>query len=41
MLQGVTASGHSQFYMELAEGGKDVPWWATFVSGHGYVKFDN
>lgn len=30
---------HGEFYAQLAEHQKDVPWHATFVKGKGYVKF--
>lgn len=31
---------HAEFYAELAGGGDEVPWHATFVKGKGYVKFE-
>ena len=30
---------HADFYAQLASGEIEVPWHATFVKGHGYVKF--
>lgn len=37
-LSGVGAGG---FYWELAEKKQDIPWFATFVAGKGYVHFPN
>ncbi|KAL3458329.1 hypothetical protein BJX64DRAFT_301981 [Aspergillus heterothallicus] len=31
---------HAEFFAQLAKHEGNVPWWATFVKGKGYVKFD-
>jgi hypothetical protein len=35
----VDGPAHAEFFAELAQGGKNVPWHATFVKDKGYVKF--
>lgn len=35
----VDGEAHAEFYDQLANGIKNVPWHATFVKGKGYVDF--
>lgn len=36
---GLDGDAHGQFFVQLAQQEKDIPWLATFVPGTGYVKF--
>ncbi|KLP10138.1 uncharacterized protein FFB20_12236 [Fusarium fujikuroi] len=36
---GLDGDAHGQFFVQLAQHEKDIPWLATFVPGTGYVKF--
>jgi hypothetical protein len=38
-VQNVSGEAAADFYVPLAEGRVDAPWWATHVKGKGYVKF--
>jgi hypothetical protein len=38
-LQQLSGTGAGDFYLQLAEDSKDIPWFATFVTGKGYVHF--
>jgi hypothetical protein len=35
----VDGPAHGEFYAQLVQREKEVPWLATFVKGKGYVKF--
>jgi hypothetical protein len=35
----VDGPAHGEFYAQLAEQKREVPWHATFVKGKGYTKF--
>ncbi|KAF5656296.1 short-chain dehydrogenase reductase SDR [Fusarium circinatum] len=36
---GLDGNAHGQFFVQLAQQEKDIPWLATFVPGTGYVRF--
>jgi hypothetical protein len=38
-LEELSRPGAAEFYLELVEGNKDIPWFATFVTGKGFVDF--
>ncbi|EEU36453.1 uncharacterized protein NECHADRAFT_81213 [Fusarium vanettenii 77-13-4] len=40
-LDKLSGVGAGEFYWELAEKKQDIPWFATFVAGKGYVHFPN
>lgn len=35
----IEGAAHAEFYAQLVDQGKDVPWHATFVKDKGYVQF--
>jgi hypothetical protein len=37
----LSGPGAAEFYLQLAEGENEIPWYATFVSGKGYIHFPN
>lgn len=38
-MQELSGPGAAEFYLDLVENDAEIPWYATFVSGKGYVHF--
>lgn len=36
---GISGAAAAEFYLTLAEEGAEIPWYASFVSGKGFVDF--